>query len=70
MKVQFTTYPSYSTMVFAMEQFPDEDHSLLNNTYQGEVISNNRNMWGENFFLVQCEDGKIRECNVNEVTIL
>jgi hypothetical protein len=67
MRVKWTEYMPLSRIP---EAYWDQDLTVLDSNYIGDVIGTTRSFWGESFLIVACTDGNIREVNINNVKIV
>lgn len=65
-KVKWTEYMPLNKIP---EMYWGEDLSLMDRDYEGQVIGTTKSFWGTTYLTVACTDGKIREVNINNVTI-
>jgi hypothetical protein len=52
------------------EEYWGEDLSLLDKEYKGDIIGTTKNFWGNTFLTVLCDDGRVRECNIEDAMVV
>ena len=64
MKVKWTWERPLHTIP---EEYWGEDLTKLDKHYQGEVIGTTKSFWGTTYLTVMCDDGQVREVEINKV---
>lgn len=64
MIVKWTWYRSLDTIP---EEYWGEDLFLLDKEYKGEVIGTTKSFWGTTYLTVMCDDGVVREVEINKI---
>lgn len=62
MRVAWTEFASLSSIP---EMYWGEDLSKLDRDHQGEVIGSVKSFWGTTYLVVACDDGEIREVDID-----
>lgn len=71
MKIKFTIpLMNMGIIESIINSYPEANLNDFDKHYQGDIIGSNKDFFGTTYLLVACDDGKVRECDINQCKIV